>query len=166
MANKSVTITFNAIPQSVEQFCALPEMAKDTPFKTAALSLLALLAYEKNPNLAIDMLNVLRGPEPLSPYDKQFLKDRLTGKYYKVRSFFQGATPANNYQYTSLTITVSENPYSYPEDNRAVMWVQSSGADSPRQITLRKKPSTGEWFLREVQCLSDIRIPVAEDAWA
>ena len=42
----------------------------------------------------------------------------------------------------------------------------SGGADNPRPIKLRKKPSTGQWFLNDIQCLSDIRVPVAEDPWA
>ena len=36
----------------------------------------------------------------------------------------------------------------------------------PRAIRLRKKPSTGQWFLIEIQCLSDIRVPVETDPWA
>ena len=33
-------------------------------------------------------------------------------------------------------------------------------------IKLRKKPSTGQWFLNDIQCLADIRVPVEEDPWA
>ena len=63
-------------------------------------------------------------------------------------------------------VSVASNPYSFTNENWAVMHVQSSGADSLRQIKLRKKPSTGQWFLNEIQCLSDIRIPVEADPWA
>ena len=35
-----------------------------------------------------------------------------------------------------------------------------------RSIKLRKKPSTGQWFLNDIQCLSDIRVPASEDPWA
>ena len=48
----------------------------------------------------------------------------------------------------------------------ATMFVKSSGADSPRQIKLRKKPSTGQWFLNDIQCLSDIKVPANLDPWA
>ena len=34
-----------------------------------------------------------------------------------------------------------------------------------RPISLRKKPSTGQWFVVEIQYLSDIRIPASQDAW-
>ena len=36
----------------------------------------------------------------------------------------------------------------------------------PRQIRLRTKPSTGEWFLWEQFILSDIRPPKSADPWA
>ena len=72
-----------------------------------------------------------------------------------------GYTPAMPY-----TIKVRDNPYSYPEENWATMHIKSSGADSDRQIKLRRKPSTGQWFLNEIQCLSDIRVPAEADPWA
>lgn len=48
-----------------------------------------------------------------------------------------------------------------------VVGTLKSGADSPRPIKLRKKPSSGQWFLIGVPpCLADIRIPKSEDKWA
>lgn len=165
--NRSETFTFAAIPEDLAQLQALPEAALDSPFKTTALTVLVLCRYEQDPEGVIRMLDFLKGPGEVSPYEKQFLKERLAGKYYKPFSFFQGATPANGYVPTTpYTITVHENPYSFDNDGWAVLWLQSSGADHMRQIKLRKKPSTGQWFLSEIQCLSDIRVPVAEDPWA
>jgi len=127
----------------------------------------ALTRYEQDTAACFEMLNFLKGPEPLSEFEKQFLKDRLSGATYKTMSFFDGAIPGNNYQPTvPYTLKVSENPYSFDNENWAVMYVTSGGADSPRPIKLRKKPSTGQWFLNEIQCLSDIRTPVAADPWA
>ena len=51
-------------------------------------------------------------------------------------------------------------------ENRAMLYVKSSGADNPRGIKLRKKPSTGQWFLNDIQCLSEIKEPAEEDPWA
>lgn len=159
--------TFNTIPNTAEALKSIAEFQIDTPYKTAALSILALLTFENNPDECFKMLDVLKGPAPTSPYEKQFIKDRLNGKGYKVKSFFAGASPENSYTPAMpLTITISDNPYSFPEENWATLFVTSSGADSPRQIKLRKKPSTGEWFLNELQCLSDIRVPVEADPWA
>lgn len=163
----SQTFQFTAFPNGPEVINSLPKFKLDSPYKTSAIALLVLYNFESNPDFAFKMLDVLKGPDSVSQYEMQFIKERLTGKDYKVRSFFAGATPENNYQPSMpLTITVEDNPYSFQEENWATMFVKSSGADSPRQIKLRKKPSTGEWFITELQCLSDIRVPVAADPWA
>lgn len=164
----SETFTFSSIPTTASEIAALPEATLDTPFKTVALAMLALLNYEKDPEGTYAMLDFLRGPEPLNNFGKAFLKERLNGKFYKPFSFFAGATVANGYKPTEpLTITVRDNPYSYPEENYALLLVKSSGADSERQVRLRKKPSTGQWFITgDLACLSDIRIPADQDPWA
>lgn len=165
--NNAETFVFTNLPQSQENLMALPEADLSSPFKTAALSLVALLMYEKNPETSFAMLDALRGPEPLSAYGKSFIKERLTGKEYKVKSFFKGATVENGYEPTTpYTITITDNPYSYAEENWATVYVKSAGADSERGIKLRKKPSTGQWFLNELLCLSDIRVPASADPWA
>ena len=65
-ANKSVTIDFPGIPESYEEFVSLPEAKMETPFETAAMTVLALCVYPKDKELSIKMLNLLRGPRPLS----------------------------------------------------------------------------------------------------
>lgn len=164
---KTETFTFQKVPQSVAELQQLPEATLDSPFKTTALTMLVLMRWEEDKEGCHSMLDFLRGPDPMSPFAKQFLRDRLTGKTYKVPSFFAGATVENGYKPTlPLTITVGENPYSYPDDKWATMYLKSSGADSERPMKLRKKPSTGQWFLNDIGCLSDIRIPADDDPWA
>ena len=165
--NHSETFSFSALPMSLDDLKALPEASLDSAFKTTALTVLALCRYETDPSAALEMLDLLKGPEQVSTYEKQFIAERLKGKGYKARSFLAGATPENGYPPTTpYTITVSENPYSFDNENWATLYVTSSGADDPRPIKLRKKPSTGQWFLNDIQCLADIRVPVAEDPWA
>ena len=165
--NRSETFTFSALPNNVAELQALPEASLDSAFKTTALTIVALCAYEKNPDACIEMLNFLKGPAEVSTYEKGFIKERLNGKFYKTFSFFEGATPENSYKPdTPYVIKVSENPYSFDEENWATLYVTSGGADNPRPIKLRKKPSTGQWFLNDIQCLADIRVPVADDPWA
>ncbi len=165
--NSSQTFTFSTIPNSVAELQSFPEACLDSPFKTTALVLLALCNYERNVDTTHEMLNFLKGPEELSGYEKSFIKERLTGKYYKPFSYFAGTSPKNGYIPTEpFTITVYENPYSFDNENWAIMWVKSSGADTERQVKLRRKPSTNQWFLNEILCLSDIRIPESEDPWA
>ena len=165
--NRSETFTFATLPNNVEELQNLPETSLDSAFKTTALTIVALCRYEENPDEAIAMLNFLKGPAEVSTYEKQFIRERLEGKMYKTRSFFAGATPQNDYTPNKpYTITVNETPYSFDEENWATLYVTSGGADNPRPIKLRKKPSTGQWFLNEIQCLADIRLPNAEDKWA
>lgn len=165
--NHTESFTFTALPTNVAQLQALPEASLDSAFKTTALTIAALCRYEHNPDEAIAMLNFLKGPAEVSTYEKQFIRERLTGRMYIPRSFFAGATPQNSYKPTvPYTITVIETPYSFDTDNWATLYVASGGGDNPRPIKLRKKPSTGQWFLNDIQCLAEIRVPVEEDPWA
>lgn len=153
---------FNNIPTGVNDV----KVSTDA-FETAAQVVAVLCNYKNDVASTIEMLNVLKGPSPVSQFEIQFLRDRLGGKEYKPYSYFDGATPDNEYTpSTPYSITIFDNPYSYSEENYATLWTKSSGADSPRQIKLRKKPSTGEWFLVEEFLLADIRIPTAQDPWA
>ena len=162
----SQTFIFNSVPQNVNELSALPEAALTNPFQAAALTVLALCRYCEDVNSGIEMLNFLKGPQPLSPYEQQFLRDRLRGKAYLPYSFFAGATTQNNYVPTKpLTITVKTDPYSYAEDGYAKLLIQSSGADQIRPIKLRCKGQT-QWFLWEQFLLSEIRQPAASDPWA
>ena len=164
--NKNKTYVFNNLPKTLAELQALPQADMSDPYAVAALTLVALTNYESNNAECLRMLNYLKGPEDVSGYEVQFLRDRLQGKQYKVWSYFLGATPGNNYTPNRpYKITVSSNPYSFDNANWATMWVTSGGADNPRSIKLRQKPSTGQWFLNDIQCLSDIRLPASEDKW-
>lgn len=163
--NKS--FTFNSLPKSVAELSALPESSMSDPYATAALTVLALCEYENAPQASIDMLNFLKGVQPLSPYEIQFIRDRLSGKGYVPRSYLADTSPDNNYQPSvPYTVTVFDNPYSNDEQGYIKLFIQSSGADSPRPIKMRLKPSTNQWFLWEQFLLSDIRMPKADDPWA
>lgn len=162
---KTEIFEFSEIPSTLDELKSLPEAKLETPFMTAALTVLALCRYEKDVNSAIEMINFLKGPVDLTEYDKQFLRDRLRGKSYVPRSYFEGTSPENDYTPpVPLTIKVFEYAYSYSEDGYAMLEIRSSGADSPRQIKLRKKGN--EWFLWQQYLLPDIRTPKKDDAWA
>ena len=166
--NKSETFTFTSLPESVEEMKALPEASGDSPYKVAALTVCALCAYAANKDIGIEMLNFLKGPSPLSEYEKGFLRDRfMDNKYYIPFSYFEGSSPANNYKPSEpYKVTVSSNPYSFQNEGYAKLFIKSSGADSAREVVLRKKESTGQWFLWEQMLLPDIRKPQEQDPWA
>ena len=168
LQSKTHTFTFQALPTNLAGLQALPEASLTDPFATAALSLLALVPFQDNRAASIEMLNFLKGPDNCSPAELQQISDRfMDGKFYKVRSFFEGATPANGYTPSQpYRVKVSSTPYSFDNENWATLYLHSGGSDSPRPVKLRKKPSTGQWFVVEIQYLGDIRTPVAEDKWA
>jgi len=166
-SNNSMTFEFQSLPKNVAELTALPEIALTTPFQAAALTVAILCNYNDDVQATIDMINYIKGPQPLSAYETQFLKDRLKGKNYIPLSFFAGTSPQNNYVPTQpYTITISSDPYSFVEDGYAKLVIKSSGADSVRPIKLRRKGAEGPWFLWENYLLSDIRQPVAADPWA
>ena len=159
-------IAFTALPDTYEQFTALPQATLSNPFDTAALTVLAFCFYPENKELSLKMLDFLRGPRPMSVMDKQFIQDRFRDKDYVPRSYFEGATPANNYLPSEpYTVTVSENPYSYQNDGYATLYITSGGADSPRSVQLRLAKD-GKWYLWEQFILADIRKPESENPWA
>ena len=166
---QTYTVTLAQLPTSLAQLQQMPEGALQKPEHTAALTVAALCLYPVDREASLEILEFLQGPRGLSAYDKQFLADRFRDKDYVPRSYLAGATPQNNYEPTEpYTVTVFENPYSRDQlaEGYLTLHIRSGGADSPRQIKLRNKPSTGQWFLWEQFLLSDIRPPVAADPWA
>lgn len=166
-AEGSFTFVFNALPESVDELKALPEASLDTPYKTAALTVCALCAYAAAPEIGAEMLNFLKGPQPLSPYEISFLNDRFRDSKLVPFSYFAGATPENDYTPSKpFSVTVFSNPYSFQNEDWATLHLNSGGADSPRQIKLRLKPSEGKWYLSEQMILVGIRPSKSADPWA
>lgn len=164
--NKKVDVVFAKLPDTLEDFKALPQAAMATPFDTAALTVLALCFYPENRDLSLAMLNELKGPQPLSPAEQQFIRDRFMDQDYVPRSYFKGATPQNDYVPAEpYTVSVSENPYSYQNQGYAKLFLTSGGADSPREVVLRQAKD-GKWYLWEQFLLPGIRKPESSNPWA
>ena len=164
--NRTVDVTFTRLPENFAEFAALPQAALANPFDTAALTVLALCFYPQDKDASIQMLDLLKGPQPLSAYEQQFLRDRFSAADYEPRSYFVGATPNNDYKPAEpYTVKVSENPYSYQEQGYAKLYLQSGGADSPRAVTLRLAKD-GKWYLWEQFLLAGIRQPESSNPWA
>ena len=159
-------IEFAALPQSMEEFENLPQAAMTSPFFTAALTVVALNSFPQDKELCYSMLNFLKGPKPLSEYEKQFINNRfMDAKEYIPRSYFVGAVPQNDYQPSlPLTIEVAENPYSYQNEGYAKLFIKSGGADSPREVLLRLAKD-GKWYLWEQFVMVGIRQPKSKNPW-
>ena len=167
-AQSQWTVSFSALPRTLAEMQALPEAALTQPHFTAALTVAALCLWPEDREEAKRMLTFLSGPRTLSPMDWQQINDRfMDGKGYIPRSYFAGATPQNDYAPTMpYTLTFRQDPYGCQEENYFGLLLRSGGADSERKVKLRKKPSTGQWFLWQQDLLVGIRVPVSQDAWA
>lgn len=166
-SSKKETFVFEKLPQTLEELKALKEAELKTPYQAAALAVVALCTFANDPAITFEMLDFLNGPDEVSAYTKQFIKERLSNKTYLPLSFFEGAKPENNYTpAVPYKITAFSNSYSFTEENWGTIFVTSGGADSPRSIKVRKKPSTGQWFVNDIQIMSDIRVPQSSDPWA
>jgi len=166
MANRTVEVVFDNIPQTVEEFTSLPQASQTSEFDVAALTVIALSVYPKDKEQSLAMLNVLRGPRPLSEMEKQFIRDRFMDSDYVPRSFFKGATPENDYTVDApYTIVVEDNPYSYEQEGYAKLFLKSGGADSLRNVQLRLAKD-GKWYLWDQMLLGGIRQPESSNPWA
>ena len=163
-------VVLGNMPENLSEFeLLMQKFSTKNPEEVCALFFAALHVLTKNKQDGYAAVNALRGPRPLSRFEEQFLWDRLYDKLYLPMVYFDGAAPGNNYTPAQpYTVTLHDDPR--PQDMQAGymrLLVKTPGADSPRSIMLRTKPSTGEWFLWEYPAiLMGVRIPVNEDPWA
>ena len=72
-------VTIQSIPASLQEFETLAAGGKQ-PERICALFLCALALFDKDRDAGTAAMNLLRGPRPMTPYDAQFLRDRLRGR--------------------------------------------------------------------------------------
>jgi hypothetical protein len=166
-SGKAKSVDIPSLPTTLAELQAMPGAKLTDEYAVTALALAVLCNYENDPDETCRMMDFLRGPQPMTGVDKQFIRDRLKGRSYVIRSYFKGATPDNNYTPTKpYAVEISENSYSREEQGYVKLFVRTSGADSPRPITLRLKPSTGQWFVWQQSLLTDVQKPKESDPWA
>ena len=160
------TITFTALPKTLAEMQALPEAVLQNPFQTAALTVCALCVYAQDRNNGTQMLNWLRGPRPLSPFDISFLNDRFRDGNHVPFSYFAGAVPGNDYTPSQpYSLTIEAGPYADANPGYKKLHIRSGGADNAREIVLRQK-GDGTWLLWDQFLLVGIRTPKSADPWA
>ena len=161
-------IRLDTLPSNVEEMLSSPSFDQKNEYAVAAYTVAALLRYTADKEDGKAMIDLLNGPESPSNLDLQMMDERIGESDERIRSYFKGATPGNDYT-PSLPYRVEVLEYKSSRDveNYLYLYLPSGGADEPRQIQLRKKPSTGEWFIWEFRgLLMDVRIPVSQDGWA
>lgn len=168
---KSKTFKFDKIPETVEELKALPQADMKDAFGSVAMTVLALNMYYVDQKIGTEALDFVMGPGTPANIEISRINDsiRQNGKLVPL-SYFEGATNENNYvPKTPYTIKVYEYATSKDIYDQGYyrLFVKSGGADSERQVTLRTKKSTGEWFAHEFSSLyMGIKTAKADDPWA
>ena len=163
--SNGVKYTFHTMPVNAQDIQALiDEFGLSDRHNTTAFFMAAYVRYAENEDDGLAMIDVLKGPQPLSDSDKAFIRERLSDKKYLPKSYFEGAKPENNYEPdTPWTIVVSDEAVSAPE-GYSYTTVSSGGADSPRRVCLRIKGD--DHYLWEYNgVFLSIRLPAEEDPW-
>ena len=165
----TVRFQFSSLPNTLEELKALSEASMDTPYKTAALTILSLCIYSNNKDEGIKCLNFVRGPhqQPLLPSEIQFFDDRFrdsnSGKLIPI-SYFKGATPDNEYTPSKpYTLEIFTNSHSYEQDTYCTLHIYSGGADSERQVQLRV--ASGKWYLWQQFLMVGIKATKSQNPW-
>jgi len=157
---------FSKMLESVDE---LKELDITDEYQSACAVIFTLAAFEKKIDNAKEMFEFINGPENMSGFDLNFIKNQISQYPYVIRSYFEKATPENNYEISSeVVITIKENQYSRQEENYVQFLIHSNGADFDRSFKLRKKPSTGEWFIFSDTyrgLLAGIKAPKESDKW-
>lgn len=101
-------------------------------------------------------MNLLRGPRPMTPYDGQFLRDRLRGKEYLTTAYFAGATPQNSYTPTQpyvLNVLPDPRPQDI-EPGYLRLLISTPGADAPRPTSYGRSPPPASGSCGNIPALS------------
>jgi hypothetical protein len=153
-------VQLERIPADEEEFRKAAGPLGASPEGAAALLITGLAVMAANPEAGRKCVSAA---DPSLPGSRmRFVEERLRGKEYLPASYFSGTGPENGYALPRppLVIRFSTNPHSGdPEGGRLKLFVECSGADSPRPVTVARD-SVGRWTAVEwSSLLTGIRPP-------
>lgn len=157
-SNETFTIGISNIPTTIENFISIRDDLSATPQGGAAIFIVAMLMYVQNEELgmqaftiALDRNNLVEdnsGYKGFKP-DKSFIymvQNYLKPRPYLANSYILNTSHLNGYSLPSkpYKIKLSTNPYSNISEDEIKLFIECSGADSPRPIIM-KKNDKGIW---------------------
>ncbi len=151
--------------EAMEQFLAFRDSVADTPEGGAAVFVLAMLLFESDQELGTHALTVAldrsqlreatpgyRGFEP-GGSAQAFITRSLLPRPSLARSYLLETSAANAYaEPEDRRVAMSRNRYSVLTEDRVKVFVECSGASSPRPLTLQKN-NRGVWKAYEYSSL-------------
>jgi hypothetical protein len=176
-ADQTFSSTLDSMPSNISEFEALRDKLATTPEGGVLVLIAALKMYNENPGEGIKAMIVAVDQGLLSKSDGKdnykgyalgsatvsLVKSQLGNYPYVINSYLPGATPGNNYVPGPLPYKFELTANQYSGDaakGQIKLFIKSSGADSPRPVTL-KKNSKGIWKAYEFSSIVvGIRKPV------
>lgn len=136
------------LPHSLELFSDMLKQMNSEPEGAAVACVLALGILTENESSGTKALKLVN-PE-ISQRMLQLAGRQLRPKPYLIRSYFLGTSPANDYSLpANLKLEITTNKHSgCREEGRIKLFLNCSGADTPRPITLVMQ-SDGIWLAHE-----------------
>lgn len=154
-------VILHDVPTDIGQFTERLKTLRETPEGAAAAVIIGLALMAMDRDLG---RKCIAAADPTLPASRLgFVEERLEGKQYLPNSYILGTSPGNRYrpQQPPLVIRFTTNPHSGdPSRGRVKLFVECSGSDSPRPMTVQKD-TDGMWTAVEwSSILSGIRPPV------
>jgi hypothetical protein len=150
---------------SAEQFTAFRDQTATNPEGAVAVFVLAMILRTQDPGLGHDALVIaldageLRSDATgyrgftLGNRASEFVRRYLDPAPYLARSYVLETVPAEAYELPDIwQIGITRNRVSVISDDRVRVFVASSGADSPRPVTLQRN-NRGIWKAYEYSSL-------------
>jgi hypothetical protein len=160
-------VTIDKLPSNTEEFLNLRDKLATTPQGGAAIFVVASILYTQNPELGRQCLIIASDKSLLNSSAKggyqgfdfgnssNYLIQQLDSKKHVPNSYIQGTSPNTQYALGNppYKVICSTNPYSGNEqDGTLKVFIQCSGADSDRPITLLRNEK-GIWKAKEFSSL-------------
>ncbi len=161
------TVTIESIPADIDEFTALRDEIAVTPEGGAAMFVVAMLIYNQDRGLGLDCFTVIfandetilrKDPDGYKGYSpdlsSMYLIERLNDKPWITNSYVFGTSPASMYQLKALpyAFKFNRNEYSEIKSDIIKVFIYSSGASTPRPVTLLKN-NRGIWKVKEFSSL-------------
>lgn len=148
-------IASNAVPTTIEDFLLFRDNVAQTAEGGASVFAMALIMYTQNEELGKQALTIALDRSQLSegtvykgyqpPSSINYHLKNLSGKSYIARSYVVGTNPENGYKLpVKIQFKITQNSYSKQSNGDVKVFVQCSGAATPRPIALRKN-NRGIW---------------------
>ncbi len=162
-----MVVSYNALPSSLDEFNNLVMEGLSAPEKTCALFICAVNMLGQDLEEGLKAIDLLKGPAPLSNFEKSWFKDRISDKKYLANAYLGGATPENSYTPT-IPYTLTFMPDPRPQDcepGYMRLQIKTPAFDSPRHIKLRQKGEN--WYIWDANSIMlGVKTPAKDDPWA